>query len=94
VSGVAGYALGLLDFFEVAASGGAVGPEVVGGDAGEEGGVFGYVGEDLGLEVDAEAVGGAGDGDGPAFAAGVGGEVLGQSYLPSATCPPYWGGRG
>ena len=64
VSGVAGDALGLLDFFEVAASGGAVGPQVVGGDAGEEGGVFGVVVEDLGLEVDAEAVGGAGDGDG------------------------------
>jgi hypothetical protein len=51
-------------FFEVAASGGSVGPQVVGGDAGEEGGVFGVVVEDLGLEVDAEAVGGAGDGDG------------------------------
>jgi hypothetical protein len=78
VSGVARYALGLLDFFEVAASGGAVGPQVVGGDASEEGGVFGVVVEDLGLEVDAEAVGGAGDGDGPAFAAGGGGEVMGE----------------
>ena len=47
--GVPGYALGVADFFEVAASGGAVGPEVVGGDAGEEGGVFGVVGEGLGF---------------------------------------------
>jgi hypothetical protein len=61
---VAGYALGVADFFEVASSGGAVGPEVVGGDAGEEGGVFGVVVEAGGFEVDAEAVGGAGDGDG------------------------------
>jgi hypothetical protein len=64
VVGVAGYAFGVADFFEVAASGGAVGPEVVGGDAGDEGGVFGVVGEGLGFKVDAEAVGGAGDGDG------------------------------
>jgi hypothetical protein len=49
VVGVAGYAFGVADFFEVAASGGAVGPEVVGGDAGEEGGVFGVVGEGLGF---------------------------------------------
>jgi hypothetical protein len=49
VVGVAGYAFGVADFFEVAASGGAVGPEVVGGDAGEEGGVFGVVAEDLGF---------------------------------------------
>jgi hypothetical protein len=64
VVGVAGHALGVGNFFEVAASGGAVRPEVVGGDAGEKGGVFGFVGEDLGLEVDADAVGGAGDGGG------------------------------
>jgi hypothetical protein len=64
VVGVAGYALGVANFFEVAASGGAVRPEVIGGDAGEKGGVFGFVAEDLGLEVDAEAIGGAGDGDG------------------------------
>jgi hypothetical protein len=53
VSGVSGGFVGLADVFEVAASGDAVGPEVVGGDAGEEGGVFGVVVEHLGLEVDA-----------------------------------------
>jgi hypothetical protein len=37
----------------VAASGDAVGPEVVCGDAVEEGGVFGVVVEDQGFEVDA-----------------------------------------
>jgi hypothetical protein len=94
VAGVAGGFVGLADVFEVSSSGDAVGPEVVCGDAVEEGGVFGVVVEDLGLEVDADAVGEAGDGDGAAFWAGVGGEVLGGVYLPSATCPPYWGGRG
>jgi hypothetical protein len=64
VVGVAGYAFGVGDFFEVASSGGAVGPQVVGGDLVDEGGVFGVVVEAGGFEVDADAVGGAGDGGG------------------------------
>jgi hypothetical protein len=48
---VAGYAVGVADFFEVAASGGSVGPQVVGGDLVDEGGVFGVVVEGGGLEV-------------------------------------------
>jgi hypothetical protein len=51
VSGVAGDAVGVPDFFEVASSGGAVGPQVVGGDVFGEGGVFGVVVEGGGLEV-------------------------------------------
>jgi hypothetical protein len=39
------------DFFEVASSGGAVGPQVVGGDLVDEGGVFGAVVKGGGLEV-------------------------------------------
>jgi hypothetical protein len=51
VSGVAGDAVGVADFFEVASSGGAVGPQVVGGDLVDEGGVFGAVVKGGGLEV-------------------------------------------
>jgi hypothetical protein len=57
VAGVSVGFVGLVDVFEVAASGDAVGPEVVCGDAVEEGGVFGVVVEDQGFEVDAQAVG-------------------------------------
>lgn len=53
VLGVAGYALGVFDFFKVAASGGSVRPQVVGGDLVGKGLVFGLVVEDGGLKVKA-----------------------------------------
>ena len=64
------YAVGPFDFFEVAASGGAVWPEVVGGDAVADGLIFGEVVEGGGLEVQAQAVDLAGKDYVAALAAG------------------------